>query len=249
MPSNPFDIVRTFEKVMAEYTGAPKAVAVDSGTAALFLCFQRLYKLRCNWFEFDQPQNQAEPINFVLSIPNRTFVSVPMMAIHANAGIKWRYSEWHGAYPISMVSKKQKMPLIWDSALRLRKDLFKEFAPIAADAPAFRPVTYVCLSFQYRKHLPIGRGGMILHNDDDEVDTWFRRMRFFGRSEVPVAEDPGPTVLGWRYYMTPTDAARGLSFMQHMSDNDSDLAVEYPDLSNYDIFKPYTFLGEPLNSL
>ena len=35
---NPYDIVKMFEEEVAQYTGAPFAVAVDSCTNAVFLC-------------------------------------------------------------------------------------------------------------------------------------------------------------------------------------------------------------------
>ena len=46
MKYNPFKIVEMFEETMADYTGAPYAVAVDSCTNALFLC--------CKYFGVDE---------------------------------------------------------------------------------------------------------------------------------------------------------------------------------------------------
>jgi len=40
MRHNPFKIVSDFEETVADYTGAPYAVAVDSCTNALFLCLK-----------------------------------------------------------------------------------------------------------------------------------------------------------------------------------------------------------------
>lgn len=231
MHLNPFDVVRTFEHEMAAYTGAPRAVAVDSCTSALFLCFKRVCDGRL--------RNLC-----CLSMPKKTHISVPTMAIHAGAFIEWRDEDWGGVYPI-VLNKDDvacKEPVVWDAALRMRKHMFNEFVPAAHESATgvSRPVAFACLSFQYRKHLPIGRGGMILHNGSDADDEFFRRMRFFGRAEVPAMEDPGPTLLGWHCYMTPDEAARGLCFMQNIPVASHDLEIDYPDLSQYEVLRAHT---------
>ena len=38
MKQNPYDVVKMFEQSVADYTGAPYAVSLDSCTNALFLC-------------------------------------------------------------------------------------------------------------------------------------------------------------------------------------------------------------------
>ena len=40
MLHNPYNIVKMFEEVIAEYTGATYAVSIDSCTNALFLCMK-----------------------------------------------------------------------------------------------------------------------------------------------------------------------------------------------------------------
>lgn len=235
MHLNPFSFVEAFEDEMAEYTGAPRAVAVDSCTSALFLCFKRV----CDGRVRDL---------CCLSMPKKTHISVPTMAIHAGSFIQWRDEDWDGAYPIILNQHDEacKEPIIWDSALRMRKHMFNELATPGTfrfgGSGSSNPPVFVCLSFQYRKHIPIGRGGMILHNGGDADDEFFRRMRFFGRAEVPVMEDPGPTLLGWHYYMTPDEAARGLCFMQNLPAVSHDLEIEYPDLSEYEVLRAHTIV-------
>lgn len=111
--------------------------------------------------------------------------------------------------------------------------------PIVDGACRFRRGMYVaetlhCLSFQYRKHLKIGRGGMILTNDKAAVD-WFKLARFSGRQEIPLMEDH-PTMIGWSCYMEPERAARGLTLLATMPDDNPDLKFEYPDLSKFPIY-------------
>ncbi len=236
MHLNPFSFVEAFEDVMADYTGASRAVAVDSCTSALFLCFKRI----CDGRKRDM---------CCLSMPKKTHISVPMTAIHAGSFIQWRDEDWEGAYPIILNQHDGacKEPVVWDAALRMRKHMFNDFAPAADHGDmgkvfVARPVTFVCLSFQYRKHIPIGRGGMILHNGSEADDEFFRRMRFFGRAEVPAKEDPGPTLLGYRCYMTPDEAARGLCFMQNIPTAAHDIEIDYPDLSQYEVLRANTIV-------
>ena len=92
----------------------------------------------------------------------------------------------------------------------------------------------VCLSFHIKKHLKIGKGGMIL-TDDREAANWFRRARYEGRTDGYPESDLDS--MGWNMYMTPVDAARGLMLMQHMPACNKDLVEIYPDLTTYSLFK------------
>jgi dTDP-4-amino-4,6-dideoxygalactose transaminase len=99
--------------------------------------------------------------------------------------------------------------------------------------------TFYCLSFHYKKHLPIGRGGMILTNDKKAVE-WLKMARFDGRREIPLSED-NATIRGWNMYLTPEQAARGLVLFDLIKDKKlPDLKVEdqrYPDLSKWRVFQ------------
>ena len=91
----------------------------------------------------------------------------------------------------------------------------------------------MCLSFHAKKHLSIGRGGMIL-TDNKKAYEWFKKARFDGRSEVPLYKDKIKFV-GWNMYMTPEQAARGLMLFDLIKDKsllDIDWKTQgYPDLS------------------
>lgn len=164
------DVVRQFEKTIAKHCGAPYGVAVESCTAALFLS--------CLYLKVRD-----------VTIPKRTYYSVPMSIIHAGGSVMYEDLNWIGAY------KLKPYPII-DSAMRFKKDMY--------NSGEFR-----CLSFQYSKHIPIGRGGMIL-TDDKKAARWFQVMRNDGRREIPKEKDK-VKLWGWNMYMTPEQAARGLS--------------------------------------
>ncbi len=196
---NPFDIVEAFEKRMAEYTGAPYAVAVDSCTNALFLCLKYI---------------AGAPFRVV--IPKKTYVSVPMTIIHAGGKVGFEDREWEGVYQL-------KPFVIWDAAKRLTSGMYI-------------PGEYMCLSFHIKKHIPIGKGGMILTENKMAVE-WFKKARYEGRSAMPYHEDD-IKMLGWNMYMTPEQAARGLTLMQNYPQQMPDLTEDYKDLTEFSIFKP-----------
>ena len=198
MKHNPFKIVEMFEETVANYTGAPYAVAVTSCTDALFLCCKAVGV-------------------FEVSIPAKTYLSVPMSVIHAGASVKFTDEEWEGIYQL-------KPYPIYDAAKRFTSGMYK-------------PGTHMCLSFHIKKHLKIGKGGMIL-TDNKEIADWLRVARYEGRHAVPYKEDD-ITHLGWNMYMTPQQAAHGLALMQNYPKDVPDLIEEggYRDLREFTVFK------------
>lgn len=196
MSSNPWSIVRQFEEAVAEYAGSPYAVAVDTGTAAIFLT--------CRYMNVGQ-----------VTIPKRTYCSVPCSIIHAGGSVRFSDLQWKGAYDLAPYH-------IVDSACRFHRGMYI-------------PSSHYCLSFQYRKHLKIGRGGMIL-TDDPVAYEWYKLARFSGRHEVPLTEDI-PAMVGWSCYMEPERAALGLTLLSMMPDRNPDLQLNYPDLSEFNLYE------------
>ena len=156
-----------------------------------------------------------------IEVPAHTYPSVPCSVIHTGHKVKFRHKLWEGEYRLWPYD-------ILDSALRFKKGMYKSGLQ--------------CLSFHIKKHLPIGRGGMIL-TDDKNAYEWLKKARFDGRSPIPLAEDDF-TMLGWNMYMQPSDAARGIQLFevlrQKYPDGMEDLKVEeqgYPDLSKFPIYQ------------
>ena len=144
MLHNPYKIVKMFEETVADYTGAPYAVSVDSSTNALFLC--------CKYLKVD-----------TVTIPARTYLSVPQSIIHAGGNLLFSEKDWKGIYQL------EPYP-IYDSAKRLTSGMYI-------------PGSFMTLSFHIKKHLKMGKGGMIL-TDNKEAAEWFLRARYEGRSKV-----------------------------------------------------------------
>ena len=96
----------------------------------------------------------------------------------------------------------------------------------------------MCLSFQYQKHLSLGRGGMILL-DNKESYTTLKKMSYDGRiPEVPWRNQDIDTI-GYHYYMTPETAQNGLNKLPTAIETNPRKWVinDWPDLRNMDVFK------------
>ena len=96
----------------------------------------------------------------------------------------------------------------------------------------------MCLSFHHKKPLKIGKGGMILTDDNKAVEA-IKKLRYEGRSVGVPFHDDDLGDGGWNMYMTPEQAARGLTLLschpQHFEDIEED--PPYPDLRKYNLFK------------
>lgn len=205
---NPFSIVKDFEDAVAEYTGAPYCVAVNSCTSALFLALS---------YEGDYGIHIGS-----VEIPKHTYVSVPMQIKHAGFDVTFRDEDWSGTYQLKPFN-------VWDSARRFHYGMFKYINSL--------DYKYECVSFHWSKILGIQQGGAILHNDA-QFDVWARKARFDGRTEGVAPKDDKFDMLGYHCYLSPEIAAEGLVRLHHLPKHNKDLPNDdYPDLSKLEIFK------------
>ena len=79
--TNAFEAVRAFERAIADYCGAPAAVATTSCTDALLVA--------CAYLGVGE-----------VEIPRRTFVGVPQAILNAGGTVKFRDEEWSGGYQL-----------------------------------------------------------------------------------------------------------------------------------------------------
>ena len=96
----------------------------------------------------------------------------------------------------------------------------------------------MCLSFQYQKHLSLGRGGMIL-TDNQKVRDDLKCMSYDGRDpDIPWRNQNIRTV-GYHYYMTPETAQKGLDKLSEAIRTEPKKWVigDWPNLQKMDIFK------------
>ena len=150
-----------------------------------------------------------------VSIPKYTYVGVAQAIVAAGCKCHFRDENWTGGYWLEPLG-------VFDGARRFRKGMFEG--------------DIHCLSFHWYKHLPVGRGGMILTDDAEEAER-LRRMRYDGRTPGKAAKDDAFD-FGWHVYMVPEDAARGLMLMGNVKDSYDDLPWDgYADLSKTAWFK------------
>ncbi len=158
--------------------------------------------------------------NKEVHIPKHTYISVPQSIINAGGKPVFEDLEWSGIYQL------KPFP-IYDSAKRLTSNMY-----ISG--------THMCLSFHLKKPIPIGKGGMIL-TDNQEAYDWFIKARYEGRSfkeGISYMEDP-IDILGYNAYMTPEQAARGLWLLQHypLHAKDQIENPNYRDLTTFPLFE------------
>jgi dTDP-4-amino-4,6-dideoxygalactose transaminase len=212
MATGIYKITEEFEEKLAHYTGARFAVTLDNMSNGLFLALYYEHKVK----------NRTESI---ITIPNRTYPSVPCEIIHAGLKVGFdivKGKTIKGAYQL-------KGSNVWDSALSFTADMYK-------------PNTHMCVSFTGPyKHFKLSKGGAIL-TDDHEAYLWFKRARYSGRREMSYHDD-NLDMLGWNFYMMPELAARGILLMNQFYNIDGskkhnpDLELPYPDLSKFEIYK------------
>jgi dTDP-4-amino-4,6-dideoxygalactose transaminase len=208
MANGVYKITEEFESLLSKYTGAPYVVTVDNASNAIFLAL--MYE---------------EVKGLEITIPNRTYPSVPCEIIHAGAKVKWHQVEGKtikGAYPLFPTK-------VWDSALRFTSSMYIQDS-------------HMCVSFTGPyKHFKLSKGGAIL-TDDYDAYLWFKRARFSGRRECSYHED-NFDMLGFNFYLMPELSARGILLMNQFYDSEGkpkhneDLEMSYPDLSKYPVYQ------------
>ena len=201
---DPWDVVDVFEDKVAKYAGSKYAVSVDSCTNAMFMSLKYL---------------NAEG---TITLPKKTYLSVPGLVIHSGCKIKFEDIEWSGVY------KLEPYPVI-DGATRFTKGMYIRD-------------TFHCLSFHIKKILPIAKGGMILTDDENAVD-WFKKARYEGRNNrEPHDSIDDIDILGWNFYMPPEQAARGIELFNKldMFNDDTGGHWKYKDLSSYSVWNEHT---------
>ena len=150
-------------------------------------------------------------------VPKHTYLSVPMAVENAGAELEFVDSKWCGTYQLSPYP-------IHDSATQFYQGMYTGGMQ--------------CVSFHIKKHIPIGRGGMILTDDAVAVD-WLKQARYDGRQSVSFNDIKDVSVCGYHMYMQPDQAARGIELFYRMQPNLPNMLAtweDYPDVSNYSCF-------------
>jgi len=153
-----------------------------------------------------------------LVVPKRTYLSIPFLAHKLNVPLRWKDEDWREYYEIGNTD-------VYDAAV-----LWREKSYISD--------TFMCLSFQFQKHLSLGRGGMILLDDKESYEV-LRKMVYDGREPNVPWREQNINTIGYHYYMTPETAQLGINkFTEAIHEEPRRWVLnDWPDLTKMEIFK------------
>lgn len=152
-----------------------------------------------------------------INVPKRTYISIPLLSKKLKIKLNWVENQWQDFYYLT--------DEIIDAAVLWRKD-------------SYIKDKFMCISFQFRKHLNLGRGGVILLTDYRDYEQ-LKKMTYDGRdSEIPWREQNIDS-MGYHYYMTPETAENGLKKLPEAIKNKPKKWTinDWPDVSKMEVFK------------
>jgi len=152
----------------------------------------------------------------LVSSPINTYISVPLLSKKLNIDLQWRSFAWESFYYIT--SNIIDAAVLWEKNSYINN-------------------TFMVLSFQFKKHLSLGRGGIIL-TDNKEAAIKLRKMTYDGRTfDKPWTEQDIDTI-GYHYYMTPETAEIGLTKLEEAKTKKPKIwsYLDYPDLTKLKVF-------------
>lgn len=148
----------------------------------------------------------------VVYIPDNTYISAYWMLKDLGFEVRLHDKPWFGLYQISGTR-------VWDSAVLWKEGMYVKDS-------------LQCLSFQIKKRIPIGRGGIIL-TDNEEEYKWLKLAVYDGRDmAIPYDWQGHVKFQGWHYYLPPEECARGLLLMDEIKEQGSSASYEnYPSIT------------------
>lgn len=152
----------------------------------------------------------------IIRVPFRTYISIPFLASKLSIKLQWKDENWNDYYYIS--------ERIIDAAVLWKKD-------------SYIKNTFMCISFQFRKHLNLGRGGIILCPDKKSYNE-LKKMTYDGRDPNIPWREQNIESLGYHYYMTPETASKGIEKLPEAIKREPKKwkITEWPDLRNMKVF-------------
>ena len=153
-----------------------------------------------------------------MGVPNRTYISVPFTL--EKLGLKWHWlnKDWKDYYHLEGTD-------IIDAAVYFKRD-------------AYIPLSFMCLSFQFRKPLSLGRGGAILCQNESDYEA-LKKMAYDGRLDDQPWGDQAIDTMGYHYYMTPETAQMGIDKLEEIQFKQfrNWSSADYPFLPDMPVFK------------
>jgi len=150
-------------------------------------------------------------------VPKNTYISIPFLANKLQIELEWKNENWIDYYYLT--------DKVIDAAV-----LWKPNSYVSG--------TYMSLSFQYQKHLSLGRGGIILlDNEKDAIEL--KKMSYDGRLPNIPWREQDISSFGYHYYMTPETSQLGLDKLPQakITPPRQWTVNDWPDLTQMKIFK------------
>jgi dTDP-4-amino-4,6-dideoxygalactose transaminase len=152
-----------------------------------------------------------------IRVPKRTYLSIPFLANKLWIDLFWKDEEWEDYY-------------------YLTKDIID--AAVLWKPNSYISGTFMGISFQFQKHLSLGRGGIIL-TDNKEAAIQLKKMSYDGRIPNTPWRNQNIDTIGYHYYMTPETAQNGLDKLPKAIETTPRqwVVTDWPDLTKMNIFK------------
>jgi dTDP-4-amino-4,6-dideoxygalactose transaminase len=152
-----------------------------------------------------------------ISVPKHTYISIPFLSSKLNMELEWRDENWIDYYYLT--------DNVIDAAVLWKQN-------------SYIPNTMMGISFQYQKHLSLGRGGILLI-DNEAAAIEIKKMSYDGRLPVIPWREQNISTIGYHYYMTPETAKLGLEKLPMAMETEPRqwIISDWPDLTQMEVFK------------
>jgi hypothetical protein len=152
-----------------------------------------------------------------ISVPKHTYISIPFLSEKLKIGLHWRDESWKDYYYLSYN--------VIDAAVLWKPN-------------SYVPNTLMSVSFQYQKHLSLGRGGVILCDNLHDAEQ-LKKMSYDGRLPNIPWKEQNIDMVGYHYYMTPETAELGLIKLPiAIKNKPKEWSInDWPDLTQMNVFK------------
>jgi dTDP-4-amino-4,6-dideoxygalactose transaminase len=152
-----------------------------------------------------------------ISVPHHTYISVPFLASKLSIDLMWKDEEWVDYYYLT--DRVIDAAVLWEPR-------------------SYVEGTLMCVSFQFQKHLSLGRGGIILM-DDPRAQAILKKMSYDGRESTLPWREQNISSVGYHYYMTPEVAQMGLDKLPNAVDTNPRQwkMSDWPNLREMGVFQ------------
>ncbi len=237
-------LTERFEKRICEYTGAPFAVALNTGTSALHLALVEMGVGPGDEVILPSFTFASDPMAVHLCGAKPVFADIDRQTLNVDPAVLERSisPRTKVVMPTDYAGLPADVPairrVVGDRPIRIVRDASHSFGSLIGDRPlgVWCGEDATCFSFDPIKNITCGEGGAVLVKDGGQARrlTAMRRLGFEESAWDGLAgnrvQDRRVTMTGYRYHMGNLNAAIGLAQMDRMQvmlDRKRSLAARY----------------------